>query len=484
MFFNMKVSVIGSGRVGLSLGAVLADSGCYVTMTDKKDKKQEISGKLSFYEAQLAEYLKKNQDNLEWTRWIEKIADSEIIFFCLGFPEKKTGGLDMTELFNWARYIFEHSKKDQILVIKSTGPIGTNQKVQEIVGGRKIAVVSCPEFLREGRAIKDLLQPERVVIGSKDSQAAKKIEDLYKKISQTKQIIHTDPETAELAKLACNSFLAVKISFINEMAGLCEKTQADIEKLKLILGSDSRIGKDFLNPGLGYGGGCLPKDVQLAVLEGGKRNQSMELLKTAQQINSSLVNDFYQKIKSRCQSLKGVELVFWGISFKKETDNLTNSPVLKLICRVLKSGATVHIYDPLFVKEKVLKFFKGHSYPQRKSFIANRISEMFSPKSELDYLVKKIFEGKCFFHKDALESLNNRQGLIIGSDWEGFTQIPLEQIKQKLSDPFIVDGRSLFLIKDLNKHKISFYKKGRSFKEDKRSESRHKNRRGGLLDSF
>ena len=479
----MKVSIIGSGRVGLSLGAVLADFGYSVLMTDKEDKKEELSGKLSFYEPQLSEYLKKNQDNLEWTRWIEKIVSADIIFFCLGFPIKKEGDLDLTELFNWARHISEHSKEDKILVVKSTVPIGTNRKIQDIVEKKKIKVISCPEFLREGQAIQDLLQPQRVVIGSTDSQSAKKLEELYKKFSQVKQIIHTDFETAELAKLACNSFLATKISFINEMAGLCEKVQGDIEKLQLILGSDSRIGKDFLNPGLGYGGYCLPKDVQLAVTEGQKRNQNMELLKSAQKINSYLVEHFYKKLKNYYKNLKGVELAFWGISFKKGTDNLNNSPALKLLYKLLKSGAKLHVYDPLFVKEKVFKLFKGQKYPQKKNFISYKISKMFSPKKEIDYLVKKIFEGQCFFHKDILESLKNRQGLIIGSDREEFQQTPLDQIKQKLSEPFIVDGRSFFLIKDLKKNKFSFYKKGQLFKEDKHSENQHKHRHDDPLDS-
>ena len=456
----MQVSIIGSGRVGLSLGAILADSGFSVLMTDKEDKKREVLGKVSFYEPCLTEYLEKNQNNLEWTRWAEKIISSEFIFFCLAFPITKDRGLDLTELFDWATHIAERSKESKVLVIKSTVPIGTNQKIQSVIKNKKIAVVSCPEFLREGQAVNDLLQPQRVVIGSKDREAGKKLEELYKKTSQPQQIIHTDPETAELSKLACNSFLAAKISFINEIAGLCEETQADIEKLRLILGSDSRIGTDFLNPGLGYGGYCLPKDIQMLILEGQKRNQNMDLLKSSQKINSSLVNHFHQVIKNRYKKLNDVSLAFWGISFKKGTDNLTNSQALKLICRLLKSGAKIHVYDPLFVKEKVFKFFKGYTYPQTKNLIADGISKIFPPKNEIAYLRMKIFEGKCHFHKSALDSLSHRQGLIIGSDWEEFEQMSLAKIKQQLSDPFIVDGRSLFSSEDLRKNKISFYKRG------------------------
>ena len=478
----MKISIIGSGRVGFSLGAVLANSGFSVLMTDKQDKKQELLGELSFYEPQLAEYLEKNQNNLEWTRWTEKIISSELIFFCLSFPVKKNGELDLTEFFDWIRHIVEHSKGRKILVIKSTVPVGLNQQVQSLIGDKNIHVISCPEFLREGQAISDLKQAQRVVIGSRDKKSAKNLEELYKKVFQPKQIIHTTPETAELSKLACNSFLAVKISFINEIAELCEKTHADIEKLQLILGSDSRIGKDFLNPGLGYGGYCLPKDVQMLISDGKKRDCNMELLKSAQKINFSLVNHFYQIIKDHYKNLNNISLVFWGISFKKGTDNLTNSPALGLICRLLKSGVRIHIYDPLFVKEKVFKFFKGYKYPSKKHVLENILFKIFPEKEELSYLRKKIFEGKCYFHKNALESLDQGQGLVIGSDWEEFKQVSLETIKQKLS--FIVDGRSLYLTSALKKSQFSFYKKGQLFKEDKHSESQHKDHLAGPLDSF
>ena len=468
----MQISIIGSGRVGLSLGAVLADSGYSVLMTDKQDKKQDVLGNLSFYETKLKESIEKNQNRLEWTRMTEKLLSSELIFFCLGFPVQDKGHLDLTELFDWARHISENPKQSKILVIKSTVPVGTTQKMQQIFGEKKIAVISCPEFLREGQALKNLLNPERVVIGSRDFKAGQKLEELYKKISSPKQIIHTDPETAELSKLACNSFLATKISFINEMAGFCEKVSADIEKLQLILGSDPRIGKDFLAPGLGYGGYCLPKDIQLAISSAEERGQNMELLKSAQKVNSTLVGHFFQVVKNHYKELNGVSLAFWGISFKKETDNLKNSPALKLMCDLLKKGVKIHAYDPLFVKEKAFKFFQGYQYPPSKRPIKDILSHLFFPIEELDYLRKKIFEGKCYFHKSALDSLKEGQGLIIGSDWEEFKQIPVEEIKRGLpQQAIIVDGRFVYSNEDLKKNKVSFFKRGVLFKADTHSES-------------
>ncbi|MDE0092308.1 MAG: nucleotide sugar dehydrogenase, partial [Oligoflexia bacterium] len=405
------------------------------------------------------------------TKWTEKIISSNIIFFCLSFPVQKNGELDLKELFDWVQHIVENTKEEKILVIKSTVPVGTNQKIQNIITKKRIALISCPEFLREGRALKDLIHPQRVVIGSREAHSAKKLEELYKKISHPQQIIQTDPETAELSKLVCNSFLATKISFINEMAGLCETVSADIEKLRLILGSDTRIGVDFLTPGLGYGGYCLPKDAHLTVLEGKKRNHSMELLKSAQKVNSSLTKGFFKKIKSHYKKMNGISLAFWGISFKKETDNLKNSPALKLLLKLLKAGVEAHVYDPLFAKEKVFKLFQGQKYPLAKKPIKSVFSRRLSQENEMECLRQKIFAGKCYFHKSALESLNNSQGLIIGSDWEEFRRISLKEIKQRLSHPFIVDGRSLYSAKDLKRNKVSFYQKGSFFKEDIHSES-------------
>ncbi|MCY4321178.1 MAG: nucleotide sugar dehydrogenase, partial [Bdellovibrionaceae bacterium] len=296
----MKISIIGSGRVGLSLGAVLANSGFSVLMTDKEDKKQEVLGKLSFYEPQLKEYLDKTQDKLEWTRWGEKLLSSDIIFFCLSFPIQKKGDLNLIELFDWIKYILDHSKGRKILVIKSTVPVGTHQKIQNIIAdNKKITVVSCPEFLREGYAVHDLINPQKIVIGSSNQTAVTKLKEIYKKISKPKQIIQTTPETAELAKLAYNSFLGLKISFINEIAGFCEKVQADIDKLKLIIGSDSIREEDFLNQGLGYGGYCIPRDIETLILSAQKKHQNMDLLKIAQNINSSLVDYFFKKIKNQ-----------------------------------------------------------------------------------------------------------------------------------------------------------------------------------------
>ena len=324
--------------------------------------------------------------------------------------------------------------------------MGANQQISRLV--KKAHVISCPEFLREGQAIQDILHPERLVIGSREDSAGKKLEKLYRRFSQPKKVIHTDPETAELSKLACNSFLASKISLINEWAGFCEKSSANIQDLKRILASDSRIGGEFLTPGLGYGGYCLPKDVQLSIYQSDQKKYSMNLLKSAQKLNLQMPEIFFRSIKNHYGNLKNRPLCFWGLSFKKNTDNLKNSPVLRLMIRLLKAGVQAHIYDPLFVKENAVKIFA-----KDKNFY----------NKELKQLIDYISRGKVFIYKSAREALDQKEGLIVGVDYEEFLSIPLKEIKQKLSHPFLVDGRSLYSNKDLKKNGFYFYQRGSAF---------------------
>ena len=446
----MTVSIIGSGRVGLCLGVVIAKSGHSVLLTDKKpQKKQLIEGNIPFYEPQLNSYVQSNKSRLKWTRQVDLILSSDWIFFCLSFPVDKKGAVDLTELLEWIKLIpeSETNAENKTLIIKSTCPLGTYQKIENIIQGKKISAVICPEFLREGQAIQDLMQPDRVVIGSKNKTVGKKLEDFYKTFCQPKQIIHSNPETVELSKLASNSFLGTKISFINEWAGLCETVGGDIKDLQRVLGSDPRIGDSFLTPGLGYGGYCLPKDLKLAELEAKNKKYTMKMLEKVQEINEELPLLFFKKIKLYYKKLNKVSLAFWGISFKKDTDNLRNSPALKLIYLLLKAGVKLHIYDPLFTKENVIKIFKN----QQNADFKNK---------ELDYLVKKIFQGTVLFHQSAEKSLNNQEGLIVGGDSDEFKNFSLDEIKSRLAQPFLVDGKSLYSSSALKEKGFSYYQRG------------------------
>lgn len=472
----MQVAVIGSGRVGLSLGALLAQSGFQVLMTDKDpSKKYSVTGvDLPFYEPDLKACLIKNQDRLLWTRYTEKILSADSIFLCLSTPCHKNGSLDLTEVFHWAELLIEHTKTEKYFIIKSTFPIGSNQKIHQMALGKKapLHVISCPEFLSQGQALKSLSSPERLVIGSRNKKAGEKLEELYTQFSRPKQIIHTDPETAELSKLASNSFLAAKISLANELAGLCEQIQGNPQKLQLILGADPRIGEQFLTPGLGYGGYCLPKDVNLSLYEGKKRKYSMKILQNVQELNNQLTESFFKKIQEYHKNLKSTPLAFWGLSFKKNTDDIKNSPALALLCRLLKAGAEIHLYDPLFVKEKVFMFFDKDSFSSFQNQKKNKLSVLknfFTKETKLSILKRHILSGKVLFYKEPLESLKQKKGLVIASDCEEFKKHPLSEIKKNLKEPFLVDGRNLFSVEELKKEGFSFYQKGFSFVQEESS---------------
>ena len=444
LFAIMTISIIGSGRVGFSLGVIMAKAGHSVLLTDKDPgKKQLFEGNIPFYEPQLESYFQSHKENLRWTRQVDLILSSDYVFFCLSFPYDKKGATELTELLEWMKLVPE----GKTVILKSTCPLGTYQKIEKALKGEKRTLIICPEFLREGQALQDLMSPERLVIGTKNKPAGKKLEELYKTFCKPKKVIHSDPETVELSKLACNSFLGTKISFINEWAGLCESVGGDIKKLREILGSDSRIGDSFLTPGLGYGGYCLPKDMKLAEFEAKNRKYKLKILEKVQDLNEELPQFFFEKIKSYYKTLNKIPLAFWGISFKKNTDNLKNSPALKLMFFLLKAGVKLHVYDPLFTKENAMKIFKN----QKKTDFKNK---------ELDYLVKKIFQGNIFFYKSAEESLENREGLIVAGDSDEFKNFSLDTIKNKLNRAFLVDGRSLYS-KDLLKEKgFSYYQRG------------------------
>ena len=440
----MTISIIGCGRLGACLGAVMAQAGFKVLITDKNFKKKELfKGKSFFYEPDLAPYFNKYAEKLIWTQYVDKVLSSEFLFFCLSLPHKKTGETDLTPLLEWVRWVPD--QKDKFVVLKSTLPLGSNRQVGQLL--KKTTVISCPEFLREGQAISDILHPERLVIGARDQLIGQKLAQLYQKFSKPKKVIHTDPETAELSKLACNSFLATKISFINEWAGLCEKTQANIQDLKSILASDSRMGKEFFNPGLGYGGACLPKDLQLSIYQSDQKKYSMELLKSVQKRNLKMSEVFFKNIKNHYGRLKNLKLCFWGLSFKKNTDNLKNSPALILMNRLLKAGVQAHIYDPLFVEDEALKIF---TYAKDQD----------NDNEELNNIIDYIYKGRVFLYKEAKTALDQKEGLIVSVACEEFLSLSLKEIKQSLSHPFLVDGRNLYSQKDLKKQGFYFYQRG------------------------
>lgn len=433
----MNISIIGAGRIGLALGAVLADKGHFVLFTDRDSQKlKDLSrGKISFYEPGLKSFLRQNKSRLKWTEDSQEIISSKMIFLTLNLPIKPNGDFDLSGIKDWTHRIIRQTQREKILILKSTVPPGTNRMLQFLAkkAGAPLQVVSCPEFLRQGQALYDIQNPYRSVIAGPSPKINKKVARIYKNFSAS-PIIFASPETAEIGKLAANSFLALKISFVNLMANLTEYFDTNGEELRRILGSDPRIGHQFLQSGLGFGGSCLPKDLRHLTFQGRRHGISMRLLKEVDALNRQRSEHFFQQIKQRHKNLRNKTYALWGLSFKPGTEDIRLSPSVFLAQKLLETGAHLKIFDPL------LK------------------TESSTPLSSI--LGKKGVKAQITFHKNPLSSLNSAHGLIVGTNWKGLGKIPLKEIKTRLKTPFIVDGRGVFNVKELKKKGFTVYQSG------------------------
>ena len=420
----------------MALGACLADKGHRVLFTDRNFEKLEAlsRGKIPFYEPGLQALLRKNRSRLEWTEAPLTIAGSRVIFLTASLPVTSGGDFDLSGVKKWVRQIRSQTRKEKILVLKSTLPPGTNRLLQSLAqqNGAPLYIVTCPEFLRQGRAVRDIRTPERIVIGGLFPKINNKIARLYKTFSRG-TVIFTSPETAEVSKLSANSFLALKISFINLTADLAEEFSADINDLREILGSDSRIGKRFLQSGLGFGGSCLPKDLKHLIFQGRGRGLSMDLLKAVEALNRRRPDHFFQRVKQKEKSLTNKTYALWGLSFKPDTDDIRHSPAVFLARKFLKNGAGLNIFDPLFRKEWL---------------------------SVLKTSVRGLAAQPVTFHDTPLSALKSTSGLIVGTDCPEFRKIPLKDMKALMKVPFIVDGRGVFDARELKKAGFMFYQAG------------------------
>ena len=439
-FAVMKVSIIGTGRVGLVLGLSMAQAGHKVFFTDRDKKKlKSLSrGLFPFYEPHLRETFRKAKTNCQWNSTLKEIRASSFLFLTLSAPLKTKGELDISGTLNWAETLSTQAKEEKILILKSTLTPGTNQAVQKIIQKNQapIHVITCPEFLRQGEAFKDVRWPDRIVIGCRNQKAGKKLGEFYKTFSKGK-ILYTSPETAELGKLVCNSYMGLKVSFINEVSLLASCFKGDMEDLKRIMGTDHRINPRFLQPGLGFGGSCLSKDMEHLIYKSRTKGLSLKMLKAILQTNKKRGRHFFHQIKKHFKKLKGRTLVVWGLSFKKNTDDFTQSPAVFLAKKLMEEGAVLKIYDPLIPKQGNSKALYHKIFGNHPSFSQKRVVFYNSPKA----------------------SLKGGEGLILGT--EEVPEIPLKEIKKHLS--FIVDGRGVFPRKDLKKHSFKFYQAGSSF---------------------
>lgn len=413
----MNISIIGSGYVGLVTGACLAELGNHITCADNDTRKVALLNKgiIPIYEPGLSELIRANRKKkrLVFISSIkEAVKNSEIIFIAVGTPSLDNGEADLTGIENVARNIALNMEGFRLIVEKSTVPVETGEWVKRTIQTyvkRKIEfdVASNPEFLREGSAISDFMHPDRVVIGVESKKARQMLENLYKPLKAP--MVITDIKSAELIKHAANSFLAVKISFINAVSNICDKVDADVRKVSFGMGLDKRIGKSFLSAGVGYGGSCFPKDLDAFIKISEKLGYDFSLLKATRDVNSRQKTIFLNKIKDALWIIKDKTIGIWGLSFKPDTDDMRNAPSLDIIDSLKKEGANIKVYDPCGEK-------KG----------------------------RQVLDGEVVFCKDAYSACKKSDCLLIITEWEEFKRADLAKVKKLLRRPLIIDGRNIY----------------------------------------
>ena len=436
-----NIGVIGTGYVGLVTGTCFAETGnnvyCIDIVEEKINKLKQ--GITPIYEPGLEVLLQRNlkEGRLFFSTDVtDAVKNCSIIFLCLPTPPNEDGSADLQHVLysteEIATMLKTFNKKDKLILInKSTVPVGTSEKTKaildKIIPDYPIYVVSNPEFLREGFAVDDSLKPERVVIGTSSKYAEDVLKDLYQPFVRSGNPIYImDNKSAEVTKYAANSFLATKISFMNDLSAYCELVGADIDKIRLGMGSDSRIGKRFLFAGLGYGGSCFPKDVRALIYSADQEGSPLEIVKAAQAVNGKQILRFFNKIKKRFSNLNGKHLAVWGLAFKPETDDTREAPAFILIEELLKSGATVSAYDPEAIEN-----------------------------------TQKKFGDKIIYASNPYDCLNKADALIIATEWSVFRSPDFTKIKQLLKEPVIFDGRNLFEPADMTERGIEYYCIGR-----------------------
>jgi UDPglucose 6-dehydrogenase len=418
----MKIAVVGTGYVGLVTGTCFSETGNKVTCIDIDQKKVEklSNGEITIYEPGLEKIFLRNlrEGRLTFTTNLaEGVKDAEIVFLALPTPPGEGGAADLRYVLGVAKDLGKIMTDYKVLVDKSTVPVGTAAKVHAAVAENykgEFDVVSNPEFLREGVAVDDFMKPDRVVVGTQSERAKKLMSDLYGPfVRQGNPVIFMDEKSAELTKYAANSFLATKISFMNEIAQLCEKVGADVDMVRRGIGSDERIGKRFLFPGIGYGGSCFPKDVQALIMSSEEVNYDFKILKAVEEVNEAQKLHLIPKIEKYFKGdLKGKHFALWGLAFKPNTDDIREAPALYLIDALVAAGATVTAYDP-------------EAMPNVKNTIGDKIK----------------------YADSQYGALKNADALVIATEWSEFRTPDFEVIDSLLKGKVIFDGRNLFEVK-------------------------------------
>lgn len=448
----MHIGIIGTGYVGLVTGACFSEFGVFVTCVDKNEEKIRLlkRGIIPFYEPGLEDLVKRNvqQGRLEFTTEIGKAVESSLVLFiAVGTPRRGDGSVDMKYVEEVAKDIAKNMDSYKVIVTKSTVPVGTGERIRKIISKnlqRQIDfdIVSNPEFLREGSAIEDFMRPNRVVIGADSPQAIAIMKDLYKPLYLIETpFVVTNIETAELIKYASNSFLATKISFINEMALLCEKVGADVHMVAKGMGLDQRIGPKFLHPGPGFGGSCLPKDTDALLRMADKYGVRLNIVDAAIKVNDYQRKFILEKIKSAMGMIKGKTIGILGLSFKPNTDDIREAPSLYIIRELIKQKANLRLYDPVVNKEVINK------------------SKGLIDRDLIDIILSS---KRISFCKDPYETAKGANAIVIITEWNQFRNLELERLKKLLKEPYFFDLRNIYDPQKMKSKGFKYYCVGRA----------------------
>jgi UDPglucose 6-dehydrogenase len=414
----MRIAVVGTGYVGLVVGACFAETGHDVTCVDKDAAKIRTlnAGRIPIYEPGLEELVRRNRAEKRLTfstALDDAVRKSEVIFLAVGTPMGEDGSADLRHVLAAARDIARAMNGYKVVVDKSTVPVGTAQRVHDTIRREtkyECSVVSNPEFLKQGAAVDDFLKPDRVVIGASDSRAADLMRELYRPFTRTgAPIMIMDSASAELCKYAANAMLATRISFMNEIANVCERFGADVDKVRQAIASDKRIGPAFLFPGVGYGGSCFPKDVQAIIKFAGDRKYRFRILEAVEDVNKRQKQKLLQELDRHFgKSMRRRTVAVWGLSFKPRTDDMREAPAIPLIEGLLKRGARVRAYDP-----------------------------------EARDVARRLFKNRITYARNAYDALTKADALVIVTEWNEFREPDFERMKRVMREPVIFDGRNI-----------------------------------------
>jgi UDPglucose 6-dehydrogenase len=431
----MNIAVIGTGYVGLVAGSCFAEGGNDVVCVDNNaDKVAKLKqGVIPIYEPGLPELVERNmrEERLSFTTDLpDAVRKSLVIFLAVGTPTTPSGAADLSAVFEVAAAIGKAMDRYKVVVTKSTVPVGTANKIREIIKKQTrqpFDVVSNPEFLKQGAAVEDFLKPDRVIVGADDPRPAEILRELYSPFVRTgNPVMIMDIQTAEIVKYAANAFLAARISFMNEIANLCETVGADVDMVRKGLASDSRIGPAFLFPGVGYGGSCFPKDTRALIETGKENNYAMKILQAVHAVNEEQPRRFFDKVVGHFKDLKGKRFAIWGLAFKPRTNDMRDAPAIPIVESILEKGGSVAAYDPEAMEE-----------------------------------AKRIFGTRIQLCSNNYSCLEGADALLLVTEWQAFRNPNFERMKSLMSQPVIFDGRNIYDSENLRELGFTYYGVGK-----------------------